>query len=166
MKSIHGWDVIPDMNDSRLRLFQVPGVAGRRMRLRRDVGGYLVAFAARYHEKVMPLNEGTYDDWAWAPVRKGRASSKISDHCAGVAMDLNASQEGRQGRGMSWWVKHPIKYARMRRMLRRWRLLEWGGNYRNFIDPMHVTFKYGVTVADVQREMKRMGIKPNGRFRK
>lgn len=165
MKSIHGWDVIESANDSRLRLFQIPGVAGRRMRLRRDVGPYLIAFAGRYHQKIAPLNKGTFDDWSWAPVRKGRASSSVSDHCAGVAVDLNATKEGAQNPAnkITFW-RRPVTATRLRILRRRFRLLEWGGDYKNFYDPMHWTFKYGVSVADIQREMKRIKIKPNGKF--
>jgi hypothetical protein len=42
-KTIKGWDVIPKMNDPRLKLFTVPGTK-RNLRLRKDVGGYLIAF--------------------------------------------------------------------------------------------------------------------------
>lgn len=164
MKTIHGWDVIADGGSRRLRLFQVPGVPTRKLRLRRDIGGYLVSFVAQYHKKIAPIDEGTFDDWSWAPVRNGRASSSVSDHCAGVAVDLNATREGSQSRSNVFWKRHPIKAAKMRRMLRRWKLIEWGGDYKNFYDPMHITFKYGVTAEDVQREMGRMKIRRNGRF--
>lgn len=164
-KTIHGWDVIPDGNDKRLRLFTIPGAPKRRMRLRKDVGPYLVSFVAQYHKKIRPIDTGVFDDWAWAPVRKGNASSKISDHSGGVAVDLNATAEGSQSKSNTWWKRSPVKYWRMRRMLKRWKLLEWGGDYKTFYDPMHITFKYGVTVDDVKAEMKRMGITALGHIK-
>jgi hypothetical protein len=161
--TIKGWPVIAHMNSPMLKLFTVPGTK-RKMRLRRDVGPYLIAFAAEYHKEIAPIDQGTFDDWAWAPVRSGRASSKISDHCAGVAIDLNATKEGSQSKSNTWWVRHPIKAARMRQLLRKYRLLEWGGDYKNFYDPMHLVIKTPDEAA-VIREIRRLGITPTGRFK-
>ena len=163
-KTIKGWDVIPNMSDKRLKLFMVPGTK-RHMRLRKDVGGYLVAFIAEYHKLIQPIDVGTYDDWAWTAPRKGRASSSISDHCGGVAVDLNATKEGSQSKSNVWWAQHPVKAARMRGLLKKYKLLEWGGNYQNFYDPMHVVIKTP-NVALVKREMLRLGITAAGNIRK
>ena len=160
--TIKGWPVIPSLSSPQLKLFTIPGT-DRRIRLRKDVGPYLVSFAAQYHKEIAPIDEGTFDDWGWAPPRKGRASSKVSDHCAGVAMDLNATKEGSQSRSNVWWRRHPVKAAKMRRMLRRWNLLEWGGDYKNFYDPMHLVIKTN-KVAVVKAEMRRMKIRSNGKI--
>lgn len=157
-KTIHGWDVLSGWDDPRLHTFKIAG-SSRKLTLRSDVGPYLAAFAAEYNAKVMPLDGGTVDDWSYTTPRPGRASSKISDHSGGVAIDLNAIGEGRQGRRLSWFLTHPIKYANLRSLLRKYKLLEWGGDYRTFVDPMHFTFKYGVNAATVKAEMKRLGIK-------
>ena len=157
-KTIHGWDVINGWGDSRLETFKVPGT-NRKMTLRYDVGPYLIAFAAEYHQKVRPIDKGTFDDWAYHPPRPGRATSSISDHSGGVAIDLNATQEGSQSKTNTWWKRNPLKYLALKRLLKKYRLLEWGGNYRTFWDPMHFTFKYGVNAATVKAEMKRLGIK-------
>ena len=163
-KTIKGWDVIPSMSDKRLKLFTIPGTK-RHLRLRKDVGGYLVAFATEYHRVIRPIDKGTWDDWAWTAPRKGRASSRVSDHCGGVAIDLNATKEGSQSKSNVWWRKHPIKALRMKRLLRKYKLLEWGGNYKNFYDPMHLVIKTP-NVALVKREMKKLGILPSGRIRR
>lgn len=157
-KTIHGWDVITKWDDPRLMVFKVPG-ADRRLTLRADVGKYLAEFAGEYHAKVMPIDKGRLDDWSYTTPRPGRASSRISDHSGGVAIDLNAIGEGRQGRRLSWFLAHPVKYANLRRLLRKYKLLEWGGDYKTFVDPMHFTFKYGVNAATVKAEMRRLGIK-------
>lgn len=161
-KTIKGWDVIPTMSDKRLKLFMVPGTK-RHMRLRKDVGGYLVAFIAEYNRVIERIDVGTYDDWAWTAPRKGRASSAISDHCGGVAVDLNATKEGSQSKSNTYWRTHPIKALRMKRLLNQYKLLEWGGNYKNFYDPMHLVIKTP-NVALVKREMKRLGITATGRM--
>ena len=162
--TIKGWDVIPTMNDPRLRLFTVPGT-NRKMRLRKDVGPYLIAFASEYHKDIAPIDQGTFDDWAWTVPRKGNASSKISDHCGGVAIDLNATKEGSQSKSNVWWAKHPVKAARMRGLLKKYKLLEWGGDYKNFYDPMHLVI-VKPDVNAVKREMLRLGITPAGNFKK
>lgn len=161
-RTIHGWPVIADGSSPKLKLFTIPGTK-RKIKLHKQLGPYLVAFAAEYHQLIAPIDEGTLDDWGWAPVRKGRASDQISDHCAGVAMDLNATgPDGRQGHGLTWWLKNPVKYARLKRLLKKYRLLEAGITYTRFLDPMHYTFKHGVGTAAVLAEIKKLGIGPNG----
>lgn len=160
--TIHGWPVITNANDARLALFPVPGVPSRKLRLRKDVGPYLVAFAAEYHKVIAPLDGGTFDDWSWSPLRPGRASSKPSDHCAGVAIDLNATREGSQGASSLTWWANPIRRAKLARLRKRFTLLEWGGDYKHFRDPMHWTFAYGVSTADIERHMRRMKIRHDG----
>lgn len=161
--TIKGWPVIAKGTDPLLKEFTVPGTK-RKLRLRKDVGPYLVAFASEYHKLIAPIDEGRLDDWAWSPVRTGNASSKISDHCGGVAIDLNATKEGSQSKWNKWWVTHPVKRARLNTLLKKYRLLEAGINYRNFWDPMHYVIK-NPNVAQVKAEMKRLGITPSGRIK-
>lgn len=163
-RTIHGWPVISAASDGRLKLFTVPGTK-RKIKLRADVGPYLVAFASEYHKVIAPIDTGTFDDWGWCPVRKGRASNRISDHCAGVAMDLNATKEGSQGpMSLRWWA-NPVKRKQLNELRKRFSLLEWGGDYsaRNR-DPMHWTFKPGVGSGAVLAEMQRLGITSSGKF--
>lgn len=162
-KTIKGWDVIPNVSDKRLKLFTIPGTK-RHMRLRKDVGPYLVAFMAEYHRVIAPVDRGTYDDWAWTAPRKGRASSRISDHCGGVAIDINATREGSQSKSNVWWAKHPVRALRMKRLLRQYSMLEWGGTYERFYDPMHLVIKEP-NVSQVKAEMKKLGILPSGKIR-
>lgn len=159
-KTIHGWPVIREWGDPLLAEFTVPGTK-RKLRLRKDVGGYLVAFAAEYHAKIRPIDRGTFDDWAWTAPRKGNASSKISDHCGGVAIDLNATAEGSQSKSNTWWKLNPVKALTLRKMLRKYHLLEWGGDYRTFYDPMHFVIDTP-SVTAVKAEMKRLSIRPDG----
>ena len=161
--TIHGWPVIKTYGDPALRNFRVP-CTKRNLKLRKDVGGYLIAFASEYHKLIAPIDKGTYDDWAYHPPRKGNASSKISDHSGGVAIDLNATKEGSQSKSNVWWAKHPVKAARMKRLLRKYKLLEWGGNYKNFYDPMHLTFRNN-NVPAIKAEMKRLKITPAGNIK-
>lgn len=159
--TIHNWPVLATTS-TRLHYFPIPGTKNRQFRLRGDVGPYLVAFAAEYNRIVTPIDHGRLDDWSWCPLRDGRASNDPSDHCAGVAIDINAIGSGAQGRGLSWWLRHPVKYRRLRKLLRKFNLLEWGGYYKRFCDPMHFTFNYGVTPQQVRAAMKQLGIDNTG----
>lgn len=160
--TIHGWPVIEQRNDPRLKNFRVPGTS-RSLLLREDLGPYLIAFVADYHKAIAPIDNGTYDDWAWCEYRKGRASSKVSDHCAGLAVDINATREGSQGGASLTWWKSPIRRAKLAALRKRYKLLEWGGDYSAANrDPMHWTIKYGVTPAQIKAEMKRLGISAGG----
>ena len=159
-ETIKGWEVIPTMNDSRLKLFTVPGTK-RHMRLRKDVAGYLLAFIADYHRLIVPIDVGTFDDWAWTAPRKGRASNSVSDHCGGVAVDLNSTKEGSQSGSNVYWRKHPVKALHMRQLLKKYKLLEWGGDYKKFYDPMHIVIKTP-NVTTVKSEMKRLCITSTG----
>lgn len=162
--TIKGWPVISKGTDPLLKEFTVPGTK-RKLRLRKDVGPYLVAFASEYHQQIEPIDDGRLDDWAWAPVRKGRASTRVSDHCGGVAIDLNATAEGSQSPSNVYWRKHPVKALRMRALLKKYHLLEWGGDYKKFFDPMHLTL-HTPDVKLVRAEMARLGITPSGRIKK
>ena len=162
MKTIHGWEAIPSGSDPRLRWFTVPGSKARLL-LRRDVGPYLVAFAADYNRTIRPLDGGTPDDWSWSPMRTGRASSSISDHCAGVAIDLNAVHvDGAQSvSGKSWW-RSMSKLPKWLALKRRYRLLEHGADYTRVFDGMHHVIARP-DVAQVKAEMRRLGIDSEGR---
>ena len=63
-----------------------------------------------------------------------------------------------------WWKKHPVKALKMRALLRKYRLLEWGGDYSRFWDPMHLVI-HTPDVKLVKGEMKRLGILPSGKIK-
>lgn len=161
--TIKGWKVIARGDSPMLKLFTVPGTK-RKLLLRKDVGPYLIAFASEYHQQIEPIDVGTFDDWAWSPPRKGRASTRVSDHCGGVAIDLNATKEGSQSPSNVYWRKHPVKALRMRALLKKYRLLEWGGDYKKFFDPMHLVI-HTPDVKLVKSEMDRLGITATGRIK-
>lgn len=162
LRTINGYPVL-EAGDGRLRDFTVPGTT-RKMKLRWDVGPYLVAYAAEYHQTVRPIDKGTFDDWSWSPLRDGRASNSPSNHCSGTAIDLNATGEGSQGTaGRAWWKLNPVKLLAFKRLQKKYLLLEFGFNWKKFYDPMHAEIRTGVDPSDVQKEMDRLGIGPSGK---
>jgi len=161
--TIHGWPIIASRADGRLRNFKIPGVPSRSLLLRSDVGPYLVAFAAEYDKKIASIDGGIFDDWSYTEPRLGRMSSKISDHSGGVAIDVNSAHEGSQSASTLTWWRNPIRRAKLAALRKRYPLLEWGGDYSPANrDPMHWTFKYGVTASQVVAASKAAGIDRNG----
>jgi hypothetical protein len=159
--SINGWPVIPKWGDYRLATATIPGTT-RRITMRKDVLPYFLAFAADYHKWIAPIDTGTFDDWSYHPPRTGRASNKISDHSSGTALDLNATLEGAQRESnKAWWGRMQKKRA-LSRLRKIYDLLSWGGDYKNFYDPMHWYLKPGSNLAQVRGAMQRLGISEDG----
>ncbi len=157
--SINGWPAPP----AKLKTFQVPGTK-RRMTLDSDAGPVLVALAADYHKLIRPIDKGTVDDggYNYRPARN--ASSRLSNHASGTAVDLNWSQEGAQGSG---WGRKFFATARARAgiavLKRRYgAVLQWGGDWRAK-DYMHWEVKPGVTRARLEAFRKAAGIDRDGR---
>jgi hypothetical protein len=159
--SINGWSVIPRWGHPMLDTKFIPGTS-RRITMRKDVLPYFLAFAADYHKWIAPIDTGTFDDWSYHPPRTGRASNKISDHSSGTALDLNATREGAQrASNKQWWARAQKKRA-LRRLRNIYGLLAWGGDYKNFYDPMHWYLKPYSNINQVREAMKRLGITPDG----
>lgn len=165
--SINRWKVLSGYGDPRLRTAVVPGTT-RKITMKRGVLPVFLAFAADYHRTIAPIDTGTFDDWGFS-YRVARASSSWSDHASGTALDLNATREGAQGPSRyEWW--EGAKAEQMRRLLRRYDVLMWGGavalggSYRtpSLFDWMHHAIKPGVTSADVRALKKRLGIDKHG----
>lgn len=139
--------------------------------MRKDVLPYFLAFAADYHKWIATIDTGTFDDWSYHPPRTGRASNKISDHSSGTALDLNATQEGAQRQSnKQWWARAQKKRA-LTRLRRIYPLLAWGGDYKNFYDPMHWYLQPRSNISQVNEAIQRMaitsdGVRRNNRFGK
>jgi len=166
--SINGWQVLdnPAWDDSRLTHAKIPGTPcvfyGRA-----SVAPLFISLALDYHATIHPLTgSGDVDAYDY---RIARASSSYSDHAAGVAMDIRASAEGAQGTSTyDWWVG--AKSAAARVIKARYEIFIWGaasdlgGDYGNprYFDSMHWALKPGTSQADVDRVIRKLGIRPDG----
>lgn len=169
--SINGWPVLdnPPWSDPRLATKPVPGVPDRKLMLRAEVLPLFLALAKDYHDTIAPINEGALDDWAYS-YREARYASSWSDHASGTAIDLNASKEGWLGMGNYAFWKNPAKHKAAQDIKKRYEVVMWGGStdfggdYRNgpTVDWMHWAIKPGVTLAQVQAVIKKLGIDANG----
>jgi len=169
--SINGWAVLdnPPWSDPRLDTKPVPGVPSRSLKLRREVLPLFLALAKDYHDTISPIDEGALDDWSYS-YRDARYSPSWSDHASGTAIDLNASKEGWLGmNNYSWWA-NPAKHRAAQAIKQRYEVVMWGGSkdfggdYHNgsTVDWMHWAIKPGVTIAQVQDVIKRLGITEDG----
>ena len=155
-RSINGWPVLR-RGDARLGTKAIPGT-GIRLTGRREVLPYLVALAADYHATIAPLKAGEVGAYNYRP---SRVSSAWSNHRSGTALDINYSSEGAQRlTNKKWWQR---RRTAVEALQRKYKLLNWGGNWSDrYYDPMHWELKRGTTVAQVERELKRLGLEKSG----
>lgn len=133
--SANGWPASKYPADIDVQLFPVVGTKIR-LRCQREAGRILSAFAAEFHAKVEPLDEGQLDDWGYCyrPIRG--TADKLSNHSSGTAIDLNSA-------------KHPLGKANtfnaeqqtaIRALCKKY-ALRWGGDYKARKDDMHFEIK-------------------------
>ena len=130
-KSQNGWPASKDEKEIDIKVFKIKGT-DRKMRLQKDAGVILAAFAAEFHAQVEPIDEGVFDDWAYAYRNVRLSDSELSNHASGTAIDLNAT-------------KHPLgaqntftkqQAATIRELCKKYGI-RWGGDYSKRKDEMH-----------------------------
>jgi hypothetical protein len=150
-KSQNGWPASPDQKEIGIKEFKIKNT-DRKMRLQKDAGVILAAFAAEFHAQVEPIDEGVFDDWAYAYREVRGSDSDLSNHSSGTAIDLNAT-------------KHPLhaentftkqQAAKIRELCKKYGL-RWGGDYAKRKDEMH--FEVIETPDEVKERIKNMKLK-------
>ena len=147
-KSQNGWPASKDEKEIGIKVFQIKNT-DRKMRLQKDAGVILAAFAAEFHAQVEPIDEGVFDDWAYAYRNVRLSDSELSNHASGTAIDLNAT-------------KHPLgaentftkQQAVVIRELCKKYGIRWGGDYKKRKDEMH--FEIVETPDEVKQRIKDM----------
>lgn len=99
-----------------------------------DTCEILMDLVRRFDATVEPVYQGKLDDWSYAK-RKVRESSDIwSEHSAGTAIDLNATQHPRGSRG----TFSASQRAAIRRLVDFYGgVIAWGGDFHTVPDEMH-----------------------------
>jgi len=139
--SYNGYPASKDPAEIGIKSYSVDGTA-RRLRCAESVGPLLAAFAAEFHKLIEPIDEGTFDDWAYAYRMVRGDPTRLSCHSSGTAIDLNAT-------------KHPLgKYdtfaaekVPMIRALAKKYGLKWGGDFKTRPDDMHFEISIGPAKA-------------------
>ena len=150
-KSQNEWPASKDEKEIDIKVFKIKGT-DRKMRLQKDAGVILAAFAAEFHAQVEPIDEGVFDDWAYAYRDVRGSDSVLSNHSSGTAIDLNAT-------------KHPLgmqntftkqQAATIRELTKKYGL-KWGGDYAKRKDEMH--WEIVETPEQVKQRIKDMNLK-------
>lgn len=150
-KSQNGWPASPDQKEIDIKVFKIKNTK-REMRLQKDAGVILAAFAAEFHAQVEPIDEGVFDDWAYAYRNVRLSDSELSNHASGTAIDLNAT-------------KHPLgmqntftkqQAATIRELCKKYGI-RWGGDYTKRKDEMH--FEIVETPDEVKARIEKLGLK-------
>ena len=139
--SYNGYPASKDPEAIKIKSYSVKGT-DRKLRCAESVGPLLAAFAAEFHELIEPIDEGTFDDWAYAYRMVRGNPTKLSCHSSGTAIDLNATKHPLGKVGTFAAEKVP-----MIRALSKKYGLKWGGDFKSRADEMHWEVEVSPTKA-------------------
>jgi hypothetical protein len=150
LSSYNGYPASKDPAEIGIKSYPVKGT-DRKLRCADSVGPLLAAFAAEFHELIEPIDEGTFDDWAYAFRMVRGTTDRLSCHSSGTAIDLNATKHplGKIG-------TFPAEKVPMIRALAKKYGLKWGGDYKNRKDEMH--FEVNVTAEKAKKLITKLGL--------
>jgi len=148
--SYNGYAASKDPAEIGIKSYSVDGTA-RKLRCAESVGPLLAAFAAEFHKLIEPIDEGTFDDWAYAYRMVRGDPTRLSCHSSGTAIDLNATRHflGKVG-------TFPAEKVPMIRALAKKYGLKWGGDFKIRPDEMH--FEVAITPAKAKALISSLGL--------
>ena len=150
LKSYNGYPASKDPDEIKITSYPVRGT-DRKLKCAESVGPLLAAFAAEFHELIEPIDEGIYDDWAYAFRMVRGLTDRLSCHSSGTAIDLNATKHplGKVG-------TFPAEKVPMIRALAKKYGLKWGGDYKGRADEMH--FEVEVNAVKAKALIESLGL--------
>jgi hypothetical protein len=150
LKSYNGYPASKDPDEIKITSYPVKGTS-RKLRCAESVGPLLAACAAEFHELIEEIDEGVFDDWAYAFRMVRGTTDKLSCHSSGTAIDLNATKHplGKVG-------TFPAEKVPMIRALAKKYGLKWGGDYKGRADEMH--FEVEVNAAKAKALIESLGL--------
>lgn len=140
--SQNGWPVLTQEQTAVAR------VSGGVFRVAPGTERLWQAFVARYVAEVEPITGAVLDDWSWADRNVRGSTSTISNHASATALDLNAEKHPRGVRN----TFTPGQVAALRKLLRAFPVIRWGGDFSTVVDEMHV--ELNATPAEVAAFIK------------
>jgi hypothetical protein len=148
--SYNGYPASKDPAEIKIKSYPVKGT-DRKLRCAESVGPLLAAFAAEFHELIEPIDEGTFDDWAYAYRMVRGNPTKLSCHSSGTAIDLNATKHP-----LGKYDTFPAEKVPMIRALAKKYGLKWGGDFKSRPDDMH--FEVTVTPVKAKELITKLGL--------
>ena len=149
LTSYNGYPASKDPDEIKIKSYPVKGT-DRKLRCAESVGPLLAAFAAEFHELIEPIDEGTFDDWAYAFRMVRGTTDKLSCHSSGTAIDLNATKHPLGKVGTFPAEKVPMILALCRKSG-----LNWGGTWTRK-DEMH--FEVGIDPVKAAKLIEKLGL--------
>ena len=149
--SYNGYPASKDPDAIKIKSYPVKGT-DRKLRCAESVGPLLAAFAAEFHELIEPIDEGTFDDWAYAYRMVRGNPTKLSCHSSGTAIDLNATKHP-----LGKYDTFPAEKIPMIRALAKKYGLKWGGDFKSRPDDMH--FEVEVSATKAKQLIEKLGLK-------
>lgn len=137
--TLDGWTAV-DYGDKSLKKYAIPGAPGIEgggliLREADGIGDYLAALAAAWqaHPALGGGRANLNKGWSGGhALRSNPQGTGISNHSAGVAMDLRADIFPLSAYNMTKEEKTAVKS-----LLQRFNKIEWGGDWTNPVDEMH-----------------------------
>lgn len=153
--SQNGWVASPSPSVIHVERFRVPRIEPAIfLTVRREVAPILLNVARRYHRRVDELDNKLHDDGGYN-YRTIAGSSVLSNHASGTAIDLNWSKYPRGQRRMTFRQREAC-----RAIVDRFEVIRWGGDWPGaMIDEMHFEIAPGVSLTDVRRVVRKLGLK-------
>jgi len=150
LTSYNGYPASKDPKEIGIKSYPVKGT-DRKLRCAESVGPLLAAFAAEFHELIEPIDEGTFDDWAYAFRMVRGSTDRLSCHSSGTAIDLNATRHalGKVG-------TFPAEKVPMIRALAKKYGLKWGGDFKSRADEMH--FEVEISSIKAKELITKLGL--------
>jgi hypothetical protein len=128
--SQNGWPASSDRSAIHVAPFEVAGVSFPGGVRSGDVATVLGYVATEIHARVERLHVG----WCWGHAyREVRASTGLSNHASGTAIDINAPKHPLGSRG----TFSPAARVEIHRILSKVGVVRWGGDYVGRVDEMH-----------------------------
>lgn len=128
-RSQNGYEVIPKLENCKV--YSVPGTTVTLPLRDDDTALLLVMFIAEWNILVEPLNK---TDCHGYNKRRIGGSDEWSNHASATAADLNATKHKQGVRGT--FTKSQVEA--IRKLLAKYQVIKWGGDYRTTVDEMHV----------------------------
>jgi len=148
--SYNGYAASKDPAEIGIKSYSVDGTA-RKLRCAESVGPLLAAFAAEFHKLIEPIDEGKFDDWAYAYRMVRGDPTRLSCHSSGTAIDLNATKHP-----LGKYDTFPAEKVPMIRALAKKYGLKWGGDFKTRPDDMH--FEVAITPAKAKALISSLGL--------
>lgn len=148
--SYNGWPASKDQAEIGVKPYPIKGT-NIKIRCAPAAGELLAAFAAEFHSIIEPIDEGTFDDWAYAYRNVRGTTDKLSCHSSGSAIDLNSLRHPLGKIGTFDSTKVPMIQALAKKYG-----LAWGGDYRGRKDEMH--FEVQLNPEQAKKLVEKLGL--------